>query len=278
MKTLCFLSLILLIPYALAWGDWGHEAIAHIAYGGLDSSIQSKIKSLIYPKTLEDIAPLPDDYCHSAAGKWSCPCHYVNVPRNALHFDLDVDCAGICCVAKAVNNYTTILQDHQADWATCKYGSGNPPCALEFLTHFSGDIHQPLHVGYGYDRGGNLQNCYWYGELTELHEVWDNKIIEKYASSVDELIQNLQQYISSVGSSQVEQWADNQSTDSWADESFYYVRTTVYKFNSSSPYPAVPQFTPNLSDWYYNQNLPVVKQRLAQAAVRLQKKLSDLFA
>ena len=28
--------------------------------------------------------------------------------------------------------------------------------ALRFLIHVVGDIHQPLHVGNGYDRGGNV--------------------------------------------------------------------------------------------------------------------------
>lgn len=259
-------------------GREGHEAIGTVAWARLSSTVQSKLKNLIYPDSLSEIAPLPDDYCHEWTGKWSCPCHYVNVPKNATQFNLAVDCQDVCCVAKAVNNYTSIIQRNTGNWPKCNYDNYVEPCPVEFLTHFTGDIHQPLHVGYGFDRGGNQQQCYWYGTLTELHAVWDDSIIQKYASEVGNLASDLQNYISQ-NQANVQAWAQNQQTDQWANESFQFVRTVVYKFNSSSPVMAAnANYIPSLGDWYYQQNLPVVKQRLAQAAVRLAVKLDNLFS
>ena len=47
--------------------------------------------------------------------------------------------------------------------------------ALKFLVHLIGDLHQPLHVGNGTDRGGNDIKVKWFGEATNLHNVWDDK-------------------------------------------------------------------------------------------------------
>ena len=51
--------------------------------------------------------------------------------------------------------------------------------ALRFLIHFMGDLHQPLHVGDNNDRGGNQRVVYLEGDSTNLHAVWDGKILER---------------------------------------------------------------------------------------------------
>lgn len=43
--------------------------------------------------------------------------------------------------------------------------------ALMFLSHFMGDVHQPLHVGFTTDAGGNSITVYWYNVKTNLHSV-----------------------------------------------------------------------------------------------------------
>ena len=67
--------------------------------------------------------------------------------------------------------------------------------ALALLVHLVGDVHQPLHVGRGPDRGGNSIDVYWFGEPVVLHEVWDEGLIEKEALSFTEfavfLVQDL---------------------------------------------------------------------------------------
>ena len=49
--------------------------------------------------------------------------------------------------------------------------------ALKFLSHFVGDLHQPLHAGRAEDRGGNAIRVRFLGEETSLHEVWDGGLI-----------------------------------------------------------------------------------------------------
>ena len=57
------------------------------------------------------------------------------------------------------------LADPDSDWQ-----------ALAFLGHFVGDVHQPLHVSYSDDRGGNQTRIYYRGERTNLHALWDRDV------------------------------------------------------------------------------------------------------
>src|SRR5690606_37492637 len=56
---------------------------------------------------------------------------------------------------------------------------------LYFLIHIIGDAHQPLHVGREEDLGGNKVTLEWFGSKTNLHTIWDSKLIdfEKYSYS-----------------------------------------------------------------------------------------------
>src|SRR5689334_18858800 len=50
--------------------------------------------------------------------------------------------------------------------------------ALKFLTHYVGDIHQPLHIGCKKDKGGNSIEVQLFSRRTNLHAVWDDGIIK----------------------------------------------------------------------------------------------------
>ena len=50
--------------------------------------------------------------------------------------------------------------------------------ALKWVVHLVGDLHQPLHVGRGADRGGNKIEVTWFGKPSNLHKVWDDGLID----------------------------------------------------------------------------------------------------
>lgn len=50
--------------------------------------------------------------------------------------------------------------------------------ALRFITHIVGDVHQPLQAGNGTDRVANDIDVRWFGEATNLHSVWESRVIE----------------------------------------------------------------------------------------------------
>ena len=81
---------------------------------------------------------------------------------------------------KAVAFYTDVLLDRDASTEARS-------TALKFLVHFVGDLHQPLHAGRGCDRGGNLIQVDWFGQLVSLHSVWDEKLVESENLSFTEM-------------------------------------------------------------------------------------------
>jgi len=252
------------IGISQAWGEEGHKIVAQIANDRLTSTAAGVVAQFLGSQTMMDVAPDPDDYDHSPAGRWSAPCHYCNLPRGATSFSMQLDCQGFC-VAKSIGNYTNILSTTQSQPSACQFAYGDEPCALVFMIHFMGDIHQPLHVGWGDDEGGNTVEVTWFGSPTNLHEVWDDKIIERWNSDQNSAVQELEQWIS-TNAAQVAQWQQTMDPVAIADESFAYVRNAVYNFTSKA-----------LSTEYYNQHLPIVKLRLAAAGVRLAQALNTIL-
>ena len=46
------------------------------------------------------------------------------------------------------------------------------------IIHMVGDLHCPSHAGRLSDRGGNGTKVQWFYEKTNMHSVWDSKMIE----------------------------------------------------------------------------------------------------
>jgi len=271
-KNICILpfvilGVLLLLGEVKGWGEEGHAVVADVAQSMLSAAALQGIQKYIPGQKMEEVASIPDDYDHTAAGSWSEPLHFVNMLSNQTKFDPKLDCVtGAGCVVSAIQNYTKIL--------STKFRSGKPladgePNALVFLIHFVGDIHQPLHVGWLSDRGGNTIPVSFYGVATELHAVWDVNIIEKYNNAWASFSQEIQQNIKN-DPSLVKQYTADMSPVSWADESFSYVRSTVYTGITGKT-------NPNLTDTYYNMAIPVVKARLTAAGIRLGTLLNTIF-
>ncbi|XP_058215425.1 endonuclease 4-like isoform X4 [Rhododendron vialii] len=181
------------------------------------------------------------------------------------------------CVSGAINNYTMQLMSGYKDSNTeSKY---NLTEALMFLSHFIGDIHQPLHVGFTGDEGGNTITVRWYRRKTNLHHVWDNMIIESavkmfYGSDLSMMIQAIQRNITDGWSDDILPWEScsldqTACPDSYAFESINLACKFAYR-------NATPGST--LEDDYFLSRLPVVEKRLAQGGVRLAATLNRIFA
>src|SRR5690606_5820756 len=96
------------------------------------------------------------------------------------------------CVAGAIAAQQAILADRSRPDAERAQ-------ALKFIVHFVGDAHQPMHAGFGDDRGGNSYQIQLRartardgGEGTNLHRVWDYHVLrsaglvgDAYADALD---------------------------------------------------------------------------------------------
>jgi len=134
--------------------------------------------------------PLLQNVGWVAGGIWSKPLHFINTVGDT--FIPSRDCVNDQCVYGSILNYTKRLSRHNPPCVGVvnPTPSYNPePCPLEFLTHFVGDIHQPLHCTKAslYPRGGNEipVNVTFVKEspsgiATNIHAVWDKYMIEEY--------------------------------------------------------------------------------------------------
>merc|ERR1711879_604834 len=74
------------------------------------------------------------------------------------------------------------------------------------------------------------------GKRGNLHQVWDEFIIQKYDSDWQDFSSKLQTYIQN-NPSVAAQYAAITDPAKWANESFQYVRTDVYNFDPTSGTP-----------------------------------------
>jgi len=239
---------------AHAWGQEGHAIIATVAANFISDSTKQVISQFLGSSTMADVASFADDYRETNGGHWSAPLHFINANKGQTTLDMSENCANGICVVNAIYNYTKRFnKDSQSPFACNLNYNQVEPCALVFLIHFVGDVHQPLHCGWGYDYGGNDVKVNWFGTSTNLHAVWDVSIIEKWNSDVTSAANELIQMLQSNNP-----YSNSTDALTLADESFWWVREEVYDFSSTS-----------LSNPYYEMSLPIVKDRLAAAGFRL---------
>ncbi|XP_050891517.1 endonuclease 4-like [Lathyrus oleraceus] len=276
------LLVLLLIPTVLGWGKEGHYVVCKITQEYLSEDALFAVKQLLPDSAHGDLAALcswPDEirfHYH-----WSSALHYADTPDFLCNYQYCRDCHDSYgrkhrCVTGVIHNYTMQLKLAYAD-ASSKFNY-NLTEALLFLSHFVGDVHQPLHVGFTGDLGGNSITVRWYRRKTNLHHVWDNMIIESalkmfYGSDLSTMIQAIQRNITDIWSNDVSIWehcAYNYTAcpDWYASESVSLACKFAYR-------NATPGST--LKDEYFLSRLPIVEKRLAQGGVRLAAILNRIF-
>jgi len=169
------------------------------------------------------------------------------------------------CVVSAIRHFKALLEAEGEKGPECEYGKSEEPCPIEFLVHFVGDVHQPLHVAYEDDEGGEEFDVTWFGKTKNLHKIWDEEIIRRYEDKTDDLVSAMHKIIEDEPD-KIKEYEEVESPALWANESFTEVLNNVYDFES-----------PALGKEYYEKNLPIVQQRLVAAAVRLAALFNDIF-
>ncbi|CAI9096178.1 OLC1v1032263C1 [Oldenlandia corymbosa var. corymbosa] len=236
------------------WGNDGHLSVCRLAQPRLSEAAANAVKDLLPAYAEDDLGSL----CSWAdrvkfRRPWSSPLHYIDTPDDLCTYQYTRDCKdadGIKdrCVVGAINNYTTQLLTYGQESAS-QY---NLTEALLFLSHFMGDIHQPLHV-------------------------WDNNIIdtaeERYDDSdVTELIDAIQTNITATVN-RVKTWegcttGNPPCPDVYATESIKAACNFAYKGVTEESV---------LEDPYFLTRVPIVYLRLAQGGVRLAATLNSIF-
>lgn len=271
----------------LQWGPMGHYMAANIALNFLNANATQGCQNLL-PDVNGDISLIASwaDQMRDI-WPWSAPLHYINTPDWACNYNRARDCVPIdgvpnFCVDGAIQNYT-------AQVTSSSVSSDDNSDALKFVVHFVGDIHQPLHVGFTSDEGGNTITGTFEGSdyPVRLHAIWDTSIIEKrlnddYNGDNSSYVSYLVNRVTSGDlSSKVAGWQTCQDTSApygacsqeWAQESVQLACSNAYVDTDGNKI----QDGFDLEDPYYNANYPVIEIQLCKAAVRMANVINNIF-
>ncbi len=151
---LCALS-IFITNQTLAFGAFGHRTIAEIANAGLTPSARAQVAELLKVAPRPSLAGLStwpdelrDDPTARELGKRTARWHYMNFPKGDCGLSMARACPDGNCLVPRLNEQIALLGNRKL--ALAKRAE-----ALGFVVHLFGDLHQPLHLGYAFDKGGN---------------------------------------------------------------------------------------------------------------------------
>jgi hypothetical protein len=148
---------------AHAWGNDGHRAVGAIADQLIKgSNAEKKVQALLLPgESLEKVASWADcvkgTYCgpqteemvaYTTANPQHSEYHYTDVPFQLSHYEDKAVGTHGHDIVQTLKQCIAVLQG-KGDKTTNPHNF-TPRQALLMLTHLTGDIAQPLHVGEGY--------------------------------------------------------------------------------------------------------------------------------
>ncbi|KAH1265329.1 Endonuclease 2 [Glycine max] len=275
-QLVAIISFMLLLSNTHGWGDDGHAIVCKIAQARLSTAAAKAVKKLLPKSANNDLA----SKCSWADSlrvvfPWSSALHFANTPDSVCNYKDTNKKTGIKgrCVVAAITNYTNQLLEYGSDTKS-KY---NLTQSLLFLSHFLGDVHQPLHCGFFSDKGGNEINVRWYRRKQNLHHVWDASIIEteveRFYDDIEDFVDAIQRNITKVWADEVEEWESCSNDDIscptiYATESAKDACKWAYKDATEGSV---------LEDEYFLSRYPIVNLRLAQGGVRLAATLNRIF-
>jgi hypothetical protein len=237
----------------ISWGFKGHRAVASIAQKHLNASVAYVASAYLKGEQMEDVSTWADENRDPKTAPW----HYINLP-----LELSRD-AFVKAVQESDNNvYTAILKTE----ATLKNASASAEAkntALKYLIHLVGDAHQPMHVSRKEDKGGNTIQLRFDNKGTNLHSLWDSKLIDKEGLSQEDIVKTYD----TATPAEIKKWQSDGPIE-WLWESY---QITAQLYANAKP----GQTIDNL---YYQKYIPVIRKRIDQAGIRLAGELNRILA
>ena len=249
---LLFLPVLLSVLNTYAWGKEGNKIAANIALDYLDARAKDSLSVYLGSTSLQDAIFWMDDIRTDPAYDYMRTFHYINIEKGTSY-----DPNSRFNIMSELNIVMSELKDRN------KYSSLRVAMDLKILIHLIADLHTPLNVGYGIDRGGNNVKVYIPGETvpTNLHKVWDDYIIRQYSvATVD-----CKKTISDSSEAELNKLREVNFVQ-WLNESRANL-DAVYAFNN-----------PFIEEPYCRKSKLLIQKELALAGLRIASALNALFA
>jgi S1/P1 Nuclease len=246
-------------PNSVKWGTTGHRVIGEVATAYLRRRTKKRIQEILGPESIAISSNWADFIKSDTSMNYIGPWHYINVKGGMNNADFTAYLQN----DTAVDAYTKII------FLTTQLKNKQLPMKekqmyLRLLIHLVGDIHQPMHVSHAEDQGGNKIRVSWFNEPTNLHALWDDKLVDFQKLSYTEFTQN----INHVSKEQRLEW-QKQPLSEWFFES-YQLADKVYS--------SITQADQKLSYRYNYDYIEIVNRQLLKGGVRLAGLLNEIFS
>lgn len=243
----------------MAWGQTGHRVVGAIAETYLTRKAKTAIKEILGNESIAMASTWADFIRSDSNFNYLSSWHYVNV-KQGLGKDEFINYLKNDTIADAytkINFLVNELKNKQLE-------TQKKVMYLRLLIHIVGDVHQPMHAGQSEDLGGNRVKVLWFGEPANLHNVWDEKMVESQKLSYTEYCNA----INYTTKKQRLEW-QKQPLSEWLYES-YQIAGQLYN--------EITQPDQKLSFRYTFDHIDTVNERLLKAGVRLAGLLNEIFA
>jgi hypothetical protein len=242
----------------------GHDVVAAIAEQNLTRKAKKNISKLLDGNSIVFYSSWMDNIQNSPSWKggydktktW----HYANVDKGFTYQTMQKNENGD--VVSALNELTRQLTenyDNLTDSIRVDY--------VKMIVHLVGDLHCPMHAGRLSDRGGNGTKVKWFGQKTNLHSVFDSKMIESsrrwgYQEWVEQLDRKDRKFKKAAAQGSYEDWF--MGTVNNAAEIYDYVERQ-------------DEAEPNLSYQFVYDFSPMLEESLTLGGYRLAYVLNTIF-
>ena len=255
-RVILFLLLVAFVhTQVLAWGQKGHRIIAQIAYDNLNKQTQKQVDGILGKHGMMYIANWADEIKSDTIYPNSHDWHYQDVHEGMSEEELLAmlktypEEGGN--LFRAMDSLTNVLKINK-----------NDKVALTFLVHLYGDRFCPMHMGYLSDAGGNKVSCKWMGQHTNLHAIWDTKLIDSQGYSYTEYAEFLQNKYAQIKSE-----IQSLSQEELLKQS-YQITSKIYAYQ--------PQWDGNTYHYIYHFVDDMEKQ-LYTAGIKLSDFLNEIY-
>lgn len=176
LKHILRLLTLLSASSAIAWGPTGHKATGFIAEANLTPEARKAVQKILGQTTLAEAVLWPDMVRKTPEYANTKGYHFADTPESFRGED-HIDAKKVLASPEHKPGVLEAIVKFKKFLAKGMGSQQEKVEALKFLIHCIGDLHQPLHLGFRGDGGGNALAVKWFDTDTNLHQVWDRNII-----------------------------------------------------------------------------------------------------
>jgi hypothetical protein len=254
-RSTLFLLTLLCINTAFAWGPKGHRIVAQVAYDNIDNKARKHVDKVLGKHGMVYLSTWPDEIKSDTIYPTSFTCHYQDLNGGMTDSAVVATLTDYPQVGgelfMALDSIEVVLK-HQP----------NQHDALVFYVHFMADRFCPMHLAHLDDKGGNAVKMKWFGQNTNLHSVWDSKLIENKGFSYSEYANYLHDVYG----------AQRKDIQKMSDEETllytYHLTDSIYKYH--------PTWSGNAYHYAYHW-AQSAEYQMYMAGIKLAQALNALF-